>query len=461
MFEIPDVQYAEGHDGLVAYQTVGAAPVDLVHIGSRAQTVEGIWDLPMAERFYRRLAAFARVVLVDRRGIGLSDPMRSVYAGGDFGPWIEEAAADYLTVLDAIGSQQAALVSSMFGATDAITLAATRPERVAALVLVDPWVRLLESDDFPWGWSIEDRERAADASRVAWGEGQASGLTANYRGPGTNPSFRHDPEALRWLARYERAGCPRGHMAAWWREWDFDVRPLLPLVQAPTLVMRHDGNVLAPPAAAVEHIVDAIPDASGPITIPGRDLDLFAYQPPMVADEIERFVTGSTSAHLEPSDRTFAVVLYTDLVGSTDQVVGMGDRRWRELLEVHHRASANQIARHRGRLIKSTGDGVLAMFDGPARAVRCAQAILGDVHQLGCDAYAGLHAGEIELIGDDIAGIAVHIAARVMGHAAPGEVLVSRTIKDLVAGSGLNFEDRGTHALKGVPDPWQLYAASG
>lgn len=459
MFEIPEVRYAEGPGGLVAYETVGDGPVDLVHIGGWTQTVEGIWDLPLAERFYRRLAAFARVVLVDRRGCGLSDRLRSVYGGGDFGPWIEEAATDFLTVLDAIGCRRAALVSSVYGAPLAVTLAATHPDRVAALVLVDPVVRLLESDDYPWGMSLEIRQGAADASLVAWGEGMLSGLTPRYRGPGTIPSFRHDPEAHRWLARAERVGCPRGDMAAWWQEWDFDVRPLLASVQAPTMVMRHEGNVLAPPAEAVDYVIAAIPDATGPITIPSRDLELWASQPPMLADEIERFVTGSTTARIEPSERVFAVVLYTDLVASTSQVVGMGDQRWRELLEVHNRASANQVERHRGRWVKSTGDGVLAVFDAPARAVRCAHAILADLHQLGCEASAGLHAGEIELLGDDIAGIAVHIAARVMEHAPPGDVLVSRTIKDLVAGSGLEFEDRGEHALKGVPDPWQLFAA--
>lgn len=458
MFAVPEVRYAERPDGFVAYQTLGDAPVDLVHIGGWGQTVEGIWDLPMAERFYRRLASFARVILVDRRGTGLSDPLRSVYAGGEFGPWIEEAAADFLTVLDELASRRAALVSSAFGAAVAVTLAATHPNRVGSLVLVDPVVRLPASDEFPWGMSAEGRTDAAEASRLAWGEGMLSGLTPRYRGPGTLPSFRHDPEAHRWLARYERVGVPRGHMVAWWRDWEFDVRPLLPLIQAPTLVMRHEGNVLAPPAPAVDYVVSAIPDARGPVSIPSRDLELWASQPPVLGDEIERFVTGSTGAHAIDSDRTFAVVLYTDLVGSTEHVSTMGDRRWRELLEVHNRSGREQIERHRGRLVKSTGDGVLAVFDAPARAVRCAQAIVTTVRQLGCEASAGLHAGEIEQLGDDIAGIAVHIAARVMDAAGPSEVLVSRTIKDLVAGSGLRFEDRGPHVLKGVPDPWDLYA---
>jgi class 3 adenylate cyclase len=197
----------------------------------------------------------------------------------------------------------------------------------------------------------------------------------------------------------------------------------------------------------------------GPVVIPSQDLALWASQPPMVTDEIERFVTGSTHQHSDPAERAFAVVLYTDLVGSTGQASAMGDRRWRELLEVHNHTSARQIERHRGRLVKSMGDGVLAVFDAPGRAVRCAQAIMDDIHQLGCQAYAGLHAGEVELLGDDIAGIAVHIAARVMASAAPGEIFVSRTIKDLLTGSGLQFEDRGLHTLRGVPDQWQLFAA--
>ncbi len=456
VFEIPTVQYAEGLDGLIAFETVGHQAIDLVHIGGWAQTVEGIWDLPTAERFYRRLASFARVVLVDRRGTGLSDPLRSRYGGGDFGPWIEEAASDWITVLDTIGSERAAIVSSAFGASVAVSLAVTFPDRVSALVLVDPVVRLLESDDYPWGMSLEQRAQAAEWSRAAWGEGQLSGLTPSWHGPAFLPSFRHDDEARRWLARYERAGCARGRMAAWWREWEFDVRPLLPLIQAPTLVMRHEGNIMAPEAAS-DWVASVIPGALGPIPVPSRDLELWTAQPPILADELERFVTGSSSEHRSPAERAFAVVLYTDLVAATDHAADMGDQRWREVLEVHNHASARQIEQHRGRLVKSTGDGVLAVFDGPGRAVRCAQAIIADLHQLGYEARAGLHAGEVEVLGDDIAGIAAHIAARVMAQAGAGEVVVSRTIKDLVVGSGLRFADRGSHKLKGVPDEWQLY----
>jgi class 3 adenylate cyclase len=414
----------------------------------------------MAERFYRRLASFARVVLVDRRGTGLSDPLLNVYSGGDFGPWLEEAVSDLITVLDAIGSERVAVLANRYGTTVAICLAATYPDRVSSLVLVDPLVRLLATDDYPWGMTLEMREQAAHVARIAWGDGMMSGMTPAYRGPGAIPSFRHDAEAHRWLARYERAGLSRGVMAAWWLEWDFDVRPLLSTIQAPTLVMFHEGNGFVHPAEALDYVTTSIPGAVGPTPIPCRDLELWASQPPMLADEVERFVTGSTGQDVASTERAFAVVLCTDLVGSTSQAVAMGDRRWRELLEVHHNASARQIERHRGRLVKFTGDGVLAVFDGPARAVRCAQAILGDVSQLGCEACAGVHAGEIELVGDDIAGLAVHIASRVLGRAAPGEVLVSRTIKDLVAGSGLRFDDRGTHALRGVPDQWQLFAAS-
>jgi class 3 adenylate cyclase len=447
---IPEVQYAESHGGLIAYEVFGEGPVDLVYIGAWHQTVEGIWDLPSAERFLRRLASFARVVLVDRRGVGLSDPPRSVHPGDDAGLWIEEGVSNVVTVLDAIGSERAAAVSELIGATVGIALAATHPDRVAALVLVDPVVRVLWAEDYPWGWSVATREMFADAARAGWGEGVLSW---------SNPSLRHDPEAHRWLARWERASVSRGNAYAWLRNLDYDVCSLLPSVQAPTLTMHHPSNAQAPPAAAMEYVTDAIPGAVGPVVIPSRDLALWASQPPMVTDEIERFVSGSTHQHSDPAERAFAVVLYTDLVGSTGQASAMGDRRWRELLEVHNHTSARQIERHRGRLVKSMGDGVLAVFDAPGRAVRCAQAIMDDIHQLGCQAYAGLHAGEVELLGDDIAGIAVHIAARVMASAAPGEIFVSRTIKDLLTGSGLQFEDRGLHTLRGVPDQWQLFAA--
>jgi class 3 adenylate cyclase len=456
---LPGVQYTEGAEGLIAYQTLGEHPVDVVHIGGWNQTVEGIWDLPTAERFYRRLASFARLVLVDRRGTGLSDPLRSRYAGGDFGAWIEEAVSDFVTVLETIDSARVVVVSSYTGASVAVPLAATYPERVVGLILVDPMTRLLESEDYPWGMSLDVREAVADWHRVAWGEGLLSGLAPLYRGPGLVPSFRHDAEAHRWLARYERAGVPRGHMADWWSEWDFDVRALLPLIQAPTLVMNHEGNVLSPVGAA-EYVASEIRGAVGPVSVPSRDLELWGAQPPMLADEIERFVTGSVGVRRLPAERAFAVVLYTDVIDSTRHTTAMGDRRWREVLEVHNSAVARHIERHRGRLVKSTGDGVLAVFDAPGRAVRCAQAILASVHQLDIEARAGLHAGEVELLGDDIAGIGAVIPNRIMDHAGSGEVIVSRTIKDLVVGSGLHFEDRGLHTLKGVPDEWQLFAVT-
>jgi class 3 adenylate cyclase len=457
MLAIPTVQYADGLDGLIAYETFGDQSVDLVHIAGWAQTVEGIWDLPSAQRFYRRLASFARVVLVDKRGIGLSDPLWSRYSGGDYGPWIEEATSDIITVLDAIESKQTAILSNTYGAALAVSIAATFPDRVSSLILVDPVVRVLEADDYPWGLSPELRQQIADASRVAWGEGQGAGLTPAWRGAAMIPSLRHDGEARRWLARYERAGCPRGRMAKWWSEWEFDVRPLLPLIQAPTLVMHHEGNVLASPGAA-EFVASAIPGARGSLPIPSRDLELWASQPPILTDEIEHFVTGSTGEHRSTGDRAFAVVLYSDLVASTARVADMGDQRWREVLEVHNAAAARQIEAHQGRLVKFTGDGVLAVFDGPGRAIHCAHSIVAGVQQLGDEARAGLHAGEVELLGDDIAGIGADIAARVLDHAGPGEVVVSRTIKDLVAGSGFHFTDRGLHILKGVPDEWQLFA---
>jgi class 3 adenylate cyclase/pimeloyl-ACP methyl ester carboxylesterase len=457
--EIPAVQYTEGADGLIAYQAVGEHPIDLIHIGTWSQTVEGIWDLPSAEHFYRRLASFARVVLVDRRGSGLSDPLHSRYVGGEFAPWIEEGVSDVLTVLDAIGSERAHVLSTWTGSSAAIPLVAGFPQRVAGLILVDPVLRVLEADDYPWGYSAALRKEISDACRASWGEGTLSGITPAWRGAGAIPSFRHDTEARRWLARYERAGMPRGHMAQYWKEWDFDLRPLLPLVQAPTLVMCHEDNFLYD-AGAARYAASNIPAATGPVTIESRDLEPWAMQPPALLDEIEHFVTGSTGESVPSIDRVFAVVLYTDVVESTRHAAELGDRRWRELLEVHDNAVAREIETHRGRLVKQTGDGVLAIFDAPGRAIRCAQAINAGVRRLGIEARSGLHAGEVELIGDDIAGIGVHIAARVVGHAGAGEVIVSRTVKDLVAGSGVRFEDRGAQMLKGVPDEWRLFVVA-
>lgn len=447
---IAAVQYAQGHDGLIAYQAIGDGPVDLVHVGAWNQTVEGIWELPMAERFYRRLASFARVVLVDRRGTGLSDPLCSADPGRNFESSIAGAVADFVTVLDAIGSERVAVVASVYGTDVAVSLAAAHPDRVTALVLVDPIVRLLEDEDHRWGMSREERAAVATEIARAWGDGYSSGATV--------PSFQQDAQACRWLARYERAGRPRGQMSAWWRSWEFDVRPLLPRVNAPTLVMHHEDNAIAPSRAAAESVVAAISGAEGPVSIPGADLEMWANQPKILADEIERFVVGVTPEPARVADREFAVVLTTDLVASTDQVVNLGDRRWRELLEVHNNVSARQVELNGGRVVKFTGDGVLAVFDRPAAAVQCAHAILHDVQQLGCRACAGVHAGEIELLDGDIAGIAVHIAARVLSIAGPDEVLVSRTIKDLVTGSDLRFDDRGVYTLKGLTDPWQVFA---
>jgi class 3 adenylate cyclase len=453
---VPEVKYAESPGGLVAYQTLGEHSIDLLHIGNWHQSVEGIWELPTADRFYRRLASFARLVLVDKRGAGLSDPLTSPYAGGDFGPWVEEGVTDYLTVLDAIGSTNAVLLANFHGAAAAVALAAIHPQRVTAMILVDPVVKVLSSPDFPWGYSEEMRQAIADVSRRAWGEGMCSGSTPSYDGPGSVPSFARDESSHRWMARYERTSFPRGHMAAWWERWDYDLRPLLPLVQAPTLVMHHEGNVLYDPGAA-SHVASAIPGAVGSVSIPSLDLELWAPQPGVLADEIERFVTGAVGIPVGPIDRGFAVVLFTDLVESTRHAAAIGDQRWRELLTAHDDAVTRQVEQHRGRVIKRTGDGVVATFDAPARAVRCAEAIHADMRQLGVQVRAGLHAGEVEFVGPDIAGIAVHIAARVMGYAGAGEIVVSRTIKDLVIGSGLDFEDCGTHVLKGVPEEWQLF----
>ena len=261
MFAIPAVQYAEGHGGLIAYETFGEGPVDLVYIGAWFQTVEGIWDLPSAERFFRRLASFARVVLIDRRGFGLSDPLRSMHPGDDFGLWIEEGVSDVVTVLDAIGSERAAFVAEGIGATVGIVLAATHPDRVAGLVLVDPVVRLLGADDYPWGISVGTRERFAESARAGWGDGVLSGVTPSWRGAGPVPSLAHDPEAHRWLARWERASHSRGQAYAWWRSMDFDVRSLLPSIRAPTLILHHPSNVLGSPTAAMDYLVAAIAGA--------------------------------------------------------------------------------------------------------------------------------------------------------------------------------------------------------
>jgi class 3 adenylate cyclase len=452
--ERPEPRFVDGGHCFVAYEVVGEGRADIVYAPSWGDTLEGIWESPAAERFLRRLAGIGRLVLFDKRGTGISDPLVNPYDVDSTALLqVEEAALDLETVMDHLGIERATLIAPTVGSAYAIMFAATRPERTAALVLIDPLPRLVWDADYPWGLTEDIRDAMAKLVKDEWGTGQ---FTAYL-----NPSMRHDPAFMSWAARYERVAIARGVLARQWIELSPDVRSLLPSIQCPTLVMHHTDNPFYDGGQAV-YTAGQIPDAIGPVEIPGSDVQICGHQPLSLLDDIESFL--NTHASGQPShtgvDRVFAVVAFIDLVDSTKAAAEMGDRRWIELLDVFESLASRQIRSQRGLLVQRTGDGILATFDAPARAIRGIQAIHPELRQLGVKMRAGLHAGEVELHGDNIGGLAVHLGARVSAHAGPGETLVSRTLVDLVSGSGIAFEDRGEHELKGVPGTWQLYAVT-
>lgn len=447
----PETQYARGPNGYIAYQVTGHGSPDVLVVESWGNSIDLQWDSPLMERWNRRLASWGRVIRFDKRGEGASDTLESGYLPRVVdNQWLEAVADDMEVVVDEVASERAIVLGLAAGGTPAIVYAATRPDRVAGLVLVDPVVRIPVPPGEP-GVSEEQRAQFAAASHRYWGTGMSLALNAG--------SLFGDRGLRRWMARYERLSTARGVLARTWETMDFDLTPVLAHVQAPTLVLIHEGPYGTPRTVA-DAVCLTIPRADGPRVVPSGDTALWAPHPEWVYDEIQQFVSTIAGTTPAPSaDRVFAVILFTDVVESTSRLSDVGDRRWKELLDVHDSVANREIERARGRLVTHSGDGVLATFDAPARAIACATAIGTQLRQVGVDVRAGLHAGEIELRGDDVGGIAVHLAARVMGLASAGEVLVSRTVKDLVAGSGLRFEDRGVQTLKGIPETWQIYAA--
>jgi class 3 adenylate cyclase len=442
----PEVHFANAPDGArIAYQAVGDGPRSLVLLTDWVSSIDLMWEQPRMERYLRRLAARGRLILFDKRGNGASD--HAPIVEGRFAATVEQAAEDLLAVLDAAGCERPDLISSTFGGWPAMLFAATHPERCGRLVLQDTCARQMVGDEYPHG--IDERTQGAVVDGLLTGHGRGVSLFAWDR------ALAEDSELRRWYGRYERLACDRAFIAEGWRRMgEIDLRAVLPLIRAETLVIAHaDGGMLIGPGSGsflAERIAGAqYVELSGPATPFFGDA--------RIAEEIDRFL-GADAAAAVSDDRVLASVLFTDLVDSTTMAARLGDQRWRAVLDDHDELVDHCLSRFRGRLVKSTGDGILATFDGPARAVRCAEAICREATRHGVEVRAGVHAGEIELRGDDIGGIAVHLAARVMGQAGPGEVVVSRTVKDLTAGSGLSFEDRGARELKGVPEPWQLFA---
>jgi class 3 adenylate cyclase len=429
----------------IAYQTLGEGPLVLVNAPGSFSHAEVVFEDPAAVLYYRRLAAFAKVVHFDRRGTGGSDPTPPSDARP---PW-ERYAEELTAVLDAAGVEQAAILAMFDVGPLAIGFAASNPDRTAALILANTSARHLAADDYPIGIPPEVAEALRAAMEEHWGTEELVRLLV--------PSRANDERFCRWYAKLQRAiASPQTVQAFIQDSYSVDARPLLPQVQAPTLVLHRRQFQLVP----IEHgryLAEHLPGARL-VELPGADGPLVWETPELALDVIQEFLTGARGAP-EP-DRLLATVLFTDIVGSTQQAAHLGDRRWRELLELHDQAARRWVETFGGRLVKSTGDGILATFDSPARAIRCATALAEDLGGLEIQIRAGLHTGEIELRHGDVGGIGVHIAARVMAAAAPGEILVSRTVHDLISGSGILLRDRGIHRLKGVQGQWQLLAVT-
>ena len=440
----PETRYARAGDGVhLAYQVVGAGPLDLVLVPVWWSHVEAQWEEPHRARFLERLASFSRLIVFDKRGTGLSDPVPL-----DHPPTLEAWMEDLGIVLDAAGSTSAAIVGEATGGAMAVLFAATYPMRTRALVLVNSYACMTRHDDYPAGLPPQVRDRYVEAISAGWGT-----LTSSLRG-NRAPGVADDAAYLEWGARYERLSASPGTAAAITPMLlGVDVRPVLDSVQAPTLVLHRAANDFIRPAHG-RYLAEHIPGARY-VDLPGADHLPELGDADTVLAEIQEFLTGIREA--PTPDRVLATVLFTDIVDSTAHATTLGDHRWRTLLDAHDRTVRRQLERYRGHAVNPTGDGVLATFDGPARAIRCACAIRDAVRALGLEARVGLHTGEIEQRGDDIAGIAVHIGQRVSQVAEPGEVLVSRTVVDLVAGSGIDFQDRGENKLKGLPTPWRLF----
>jgi class 3 adenylate cyclase/dienelactone hydrolase len=442
MTEQVAARYAKNGDVSIAYLATGGAGPDLVLMFGWASNVEHLWHEPVAGPFLRRLASFSRLIIIDRRGTGLSDRVSEL-------PSIEQRMDDVRAVMDAAGSERAVLFGISEGGPMCITFAATYPERTAGLVLYGTFARMLAAEGYPVGIPPEAFDKFAARTEAEWGTG------TSLRSFG--PSVAADESAVAAWGRLERLSVsPAGIRTLLRDAAAIDVRHVLPAVRVPTLVLHREGD-RAIPMALGRYIADHIEGARF-VALPGDDHLPTSGNVDALLGEVEEFVTGAR--HGAEPDRVLATVMFIDIVGSTALAAELGDRRWRELLDSWYALVRAELATFRGRELDSAGDGLLAAFDGPARAVRCAWAIIRAVRRLGVEVRAGVHTGECEVLGSKLSGIAVHIGARVAGLAAGGEVLVSSTVRDLVAGSGIEFEERGMHALKGVPGEWQLFAVA-
>jgi class 3 adenylate cyclase len=445
---IPDTRYARSGDLNIAYQALGEGPPDLVYIQGGFNHVELDWEEDHSARFYRRLGSISRLLRFDKRGTGMSD--RPVEL-----PSLDTRMDDVRAVLDAVDSERAVLFATGDGGFLGTVFAATYPERTAGLVLFNSAPRVTRCPGMPWLRTRAELEERFQAVIGHWGDLEWMANTTKV----ATPSASHD-ELLRAARRARLSHSPAAVAAYLLPNLDLDVRDVLPSIRVPTLVMYRT----VPPIPSEQngrYLAEHIPTARL-VELPGADIAPSRGDQEALFTELERFLTESAQERAREAgrDRVLATILFTDLVDATGHASELGDRRWRELVEQHHRLIRTQLGYFRGREIDTAGDGFFATFDGPARAIRCACAIRDGVRELGLEIRAGLHTGECELMDNKVGGIAVHIGARVAAAAQPSEVLVSRTVKDLVAGSGIGLDDRGTHELKGVPGEWQLYAVA-
>jgi len=434
-------RYAKSGKVNIAYQVMGQGQLDLVLVPGWVSHLDYAWDEPRLARLYRRLASFSRLILFDKRGTGLSDRVPDL-------PTLEQRMDDVRAVMDAVGSERAAIFGVSEGGPMSALFAATYPGRTSALVLYGTYATRQRDADYPFAPTREERTRWFEEIERNWAD--AAGLETFA------PTAARDEQFRQWYATYLRVGASPGAALALARmNWQIDIRRVLSTIRVPTLILhRHQDQ-----AVAIEegrYIAERIPNAKF-VALPGEDHLLWVGDTGALLDEVEEFLTGAR--HSGQPDRVLATVLFTDIVNATQHTSKLGDRGWLDLLERHYTILRRELARFRGREVDSAGDGVFATFDGPARAIECARVIVDGMRSLSVEIRAGLHTGECEVIGDKVGGIAVHIGARIMEHAQPNEILVSRTVVDLVAGSGIPFVDRGMHHLKGIPGEWRLFAA--
>ena len=439
----PDVHYVRNGDVALAYQVVGSGSHDLLLVSGFVSNLEYAWEYPSLSRFLSRLAEMSRLILTDRRGSGLSDRFGEA-------PPQETMLRDLEIVLDEVGSARATLLGLWDGCDTSILFAATNPERVASLILLSASASSRPTEDYPWAWTDEYWDEWLASIRDGWGTRSWVVKNARWMGPGM---LEKPDELERWISYTRVAASPTSAEAVMRNSSNTDIREILPIVQTPTLILHRTGDQIEPIEAG-RYVAEKMPNARL-VELPGDDGIPWIGDADAILREIRTFL-GEDVLHAS-TGRRLATVLFTDIVGSTQRAALMGDAAWTELLGEHHRRAREELDRFEGVEVDTAGDGFLATFDGPARAVRCARAIGERVRDLGIEIRAGVHTGEVEHMGKDIRGIAVHTGARVASLAGPSEILATSTVRDLVAGSGLVFEDAGEHELKGVPDRWHLY----